>query len=151
MKRLALGAALGGLAAYLYDPELGENRRGRLSMLWRENRDGAAQAGRYASESFESARPVARRISKAIGRGNWPVVIDRGRRAASLPGLVVAAVLGGSAVYFMDPANGSTRRLQALARGRRAFGQVAGMVKPMRGRIGDQFASAVDRIKAQAG
>ena len=29
MKRIALGMALGGLAVYLYDPELGENRRGR--------------------------------------------------------------------------------------------------------------------------
>jgi len=34
MKRIALGAALGGLAVYFYDPELGESRRGRMSSLW---------------------------------------------------------------------------------------------------------------------
>ena len=33
MKRLAMGAALGGLAVYLFDPELGEERRERLSSL----------------------------------------------------------------------------------------------------------------------
>lgn len=151
MKRIALGAALGGLAVYLYDPELGENRRGRLSSLWHENRDSALQAGRTASETIDSARPLARRITKAIGRGNWPLVIERGRRATSLPGLIGAAAVGGAVVYFMDPVKGSARRTSALDAGRRAARQIADITEPVRGHVGDQVTNATERIKSRVG
>ena len=151
MKRIAIGAALGGLAVYLYDPELGEHRRGRLSSLWRENRNGVLQAGRTASVTIDSARPVARRITKAIGRGNWPVVIERGRPAASVPKLIGAAVLGGAAVYFMDPVKGSGRRLQVIGIGRRAVRKIASIVSPMHDDIGDQTSSTASRIKSKVG
>jgi hypothetical protein len=151
MKRIALGAALGGLAVYLYDPELGERRRGRLSSLWQENRDGALQAGRTASEAIDSARPLARRITKAVGRGSWPLVIERGRPAASLPRLIGAAALGGAVVYFMDPVKGSARRMSALDAGRRVARQIASITEPVHGRIGDQVADAADRVKSRAG
>jgi gas vesicle protein len=36
MNRLTMGAALGGLAVYLFDPKLGEERRERVFSLWRE-------------------------------------------------------------------------------------------------------------------
>jgi hypothetical protein len=149
MNRLAIGAALGGLAVYLYDPELGENRRGRLSSFWQENRNGALQAGRTASETIDSARPLARRITKAIGRGSWPPAIDRGRPTASLARLIGAAALGGALVYFMDPVKGSARRLQALETGRSAVRQIANIVTPVRGQIGDQVSNAVERIKSK--
>jgi hypothetical protein len=149
MKRLALGAALGGLAVYLYDPELGENRRGRLSSLWRENRKTALQAGRTASETIDSARPMARRISKAIGSRSWPLVIERGRRATSLSTLLGAAALGGAAVYFLDPVKGSARRLSAVDAGRRAARQIASITEPVRGRVANQATAAADRFKSR--
>jgi hypothetical protein len=151
MKRIALGAALGGLAVYLYDPELGEMRRGRLSSLWRENRNSALQAGRTASETIDSARPLARRITKAIGRGGWPLVIERGRRATSLPTLIGAAAIGAAVVYFMDPVKGSARRMSALDAGRRAVRQVGIVTEPVRGQVGDQFTDAAERIKSMVG
>jgi hypothetical protein len=149
MKRIVLGAALGGLAVYLYDPELGENRRARVSSLWQENRNSALQAGRTASETIDSARPLVRRITKAIGRGRWPVVIERGRRATTLPGLIGAAAVGGAVVYFMDPVKGSARRMSALDAGRRAVRQIASITEPVRGRVGDQVTDAADRFKSR--
>jgi len=146
---MALGAALGGLAVYLYDPELGENRRGRLFSLWRENRNSALQAGRTASETFDSARPLARRITNAIGRGTWPVVIERGRRGTSLSGLIGAAAIGGAVVYFMDPVKGSARRMSVLDTGRRAARQIASITEPVRGRVADQVTDAADRFKSR--
>jgi hypothetical protein len=149
MKRIALGAALGGLAVYFYDPALGENRRERLSSLWRDNRNTAMQAGRTASGTIDSARPLARRITKAIGRGNWPVVIERGNRATTLLGLVGAVVMGGAVVYFLDPARGSTRRMSALDAGRRAARQIASGVEPVGSRVGDSVTEAADRFKSR--
>jgi hypothetical protein len=149
MKRIALGAALGGLAVYLYDPELGEDRRGRLSSLWRENRDTAMKAGRTASETIDSARPLARRITRAVGRGSWPVVIERGGRATTVPGLIGAAAVGAAVVYFLDPVKGSARRMSAVDAGRRAVRQIASIVEPMSDRVGDQVAEAADRFKSR--
>jgi hypothetical protein len=149
MKRIALGAALGGLAVYLYDPDLGENRRGRLSSLWRENRNSALQAGRTASETIDSARPMARRLSKAIGSRSWPLVIERGRRATSLSTLIGAAAVGGAVVYFMDPVKGSARRLSAIDAGRRAARQIARVTEPVRGQVADQVTDAADRFKSR--
>jgi hypothetical protein len=149
LKLLALGAALGGLAAYLYDPELGEIRRGRLSSLWDENRNAVLRAGRDASETVESARPVARRLTKAIGSAKWPSRIARGRSAVSWPTLMGAAVVGGALVYFMDPVNGPARRLQVLGTSRKAVDRVANMVRPAGAHIGDQVTNAVERIKSR--
>ena len=151
MNRIAIGAALGGLAVYLYDPELGEHRRGRLSSLWQENRNGVLEAGRTASQTIDSARPVARRITKAISRRDWPLVIDRGQPAVSLPGLIGAAAFGGAVVYFMDPVKGSARRLQAMGTGSRAFRQIASIVKPVSARIADRVTNAAERIKSEVG
>jgi hypothetical protein len=149
MKRIALGAALGGLAVYLYDPELGEDRRGRLSSLWRENRNTVLKAGRTASETIDSARPLARRITKAVGRGSWPVVIERGRRATTLPGLIGAAAIGGALVYFLDPVKGSARRVSALDAGRQAARRIAGIVEPLSDRVRDKGAEAADLFKSR--
>ena len=148
MNRLAVGAALGALAVYLYDPELGGKRRDRLSSIWQENRDSALKAGRAASETIESARPLARRMTKAVGRADWAQALDRSRPAASLPRLIGAAAVGGVVVYFMDPVKGSERRLSALEAGRRAVNQVANLVKPLPGRVGDHVTSAVVGIKS---
>ena len=149
MNRLALGAALGGIAVYLYDPELGGKRRGRISSLWHENRDSALQAGRAASETIESARPLARRMTRALGRRDWVQGFDRGRAAASLPRLIGAAAVGGVAVYFMDPVKGSERRLSAVEAGRWAVRQVVNAVKPLPSRVGDHVAAAVEGVRSK--
>jgi hypothetical protein len=149
MNRLAIGAALGGLAVYLYDPELGGRRRDRLSSIWQENRDTALQAGRAASDTIESARPFARRVSSAIGRTDWANALERPRRAATLPRLIGAAALGGVAVYFMDPTKGSQRRMSALAAGRRAVQRVADAVQPLPARVGSHVNDVVVGVKAK--
>jgi len=150
MKRIALGAALGGLAVYLYDPELGENRRGRLFALWTENRNGALQAGRTATETIESARPLARRISKAIGRGDWTLAGERSRPSARLlPVLMGAAAIGGTVVYFMDPLKGSARRLAALGTARAAGRKIANFVEPVNGQVRQYVTDGAERVKAR--
>jgi gas vesicle protein len=159
MNRLTIGAAFGGLAVYLFDPELGEERRERLSSLWREYRGSAAQAGRAASLAAESAAPMARRMTKAVGRGDWAGALGRSRRTVSLPKLVGAAVIGGTLVYFFDPVKGSGRRQRLLSAwqarrnstleaGRQAARQAAKLVKPQAGRVSDRVADAVEGIKS---
>lgn len=149
MNRLAIGAALGGLAVYLYDPESGADRRERLLSVWQENRGTALQAGRAASETIQSARPVAQRMAKAVSGTDWMQALDRSRPKASVPRLVGAAAVGGALVYFMDPVKGSERRLSALDAGRRAFRYVAEAVKPLPGVVGDRVAGAVDVVKSK--
>ena len=130
MNRFAIGAALGGVTAYLYDPALGGERRGRLSSFWRENQAGALQAGRAASQTIESARPLARRVTRAVGRRDLAQAFDRGRSKATLPGLLGAAAVGGAIVYFMDPVRGLERRQSTLDAGRHAFGKMAKTITP---------------------
>ena len=152
MKRLAMGAALGGLAVYLFDPELGEERRERLFSLGRENLGSAVQAGRAARQAAESARPLARRMTKAVGRGDWAKAFDRGRPSVSLPKLIGAAAVGGTLVYFLDPVHGSERRQWLLSRleaGRQAARQTVNAVKPQAGRVSDQVADAVEGVKSK--
>ncbi len=152
MKRLTMGAALGGLTVYLFDPELGEERRERLLSLWREYRGGAVQAGRAVSQAAESARPLARRMTKAVGRGDWAEAFDRGRPAVGLPKLIGAAAIGGSLVYFLDPVKGSERRqwlLAALEAGRQAARRTAKAVKPHAGRASDQVPEAVGGVNSK--
>jgi gas vesicle protein len=149
MNRLTMGAALGGLAVYLFDPESGEERRERLLSLWRENRGSAAQAGRVVSQAAESARPLARRMTKAVGRGDWTAAFDRGRPAISLPKLIGAAAVGGALVYFVDPAKGSERRHSALDAGRGAVRQLATAVKPLLGLVSNHLADSVDSVKSK--
>jgi gas vesicle protein len=151
MKRLALGAALGGLAVYLYDPERGADRRARLSTLWSENRATAMEAGRAASQTIESARPLARRVSNAVSSKDWAQAFEKDRSAGSIPGLVGAAAVGGALVYFLDPAKGSERRQSALEAGRRAVQQLATAVKPLPGRVSDRIGDSVASVKSRVG
>jgi gas vesicle protein len=150
MRRLTMGAALGGLAVYLFDPELGDERRERLFSLWRENRGRAVQAGRAASQAADSVRPLAHRMSKAIDRRDWAEAFDRRRPAVSVPKLIGAAAIGGTLVYFLDPFQGSERRqwlLSALEAGRQAARQTAKTVKPNASRVSDEVAEAVEGVK----
>jgi len=151
MNRLALGAALGGLAAYLYDPESGATRRDRLSAMWQENRDNALQAGRAASETIDSARPLARRVTKAVANTDWASALERNRSKASLPRLIGAAAVGGVVVYFMDPTKGSQRRLSALDAGRRAASYLVAAVQPLPGQVGSRVNDAVTSVKSKVG
>ncbi len=154
MNRLTMGAVLGGLAVYLFDPEVGEERRARLSSLWRENRGSVVQAGRAASQAAESARPLARRMTNAVSRGDWAEAFDRGRPAVTLTKLIGAAAIGATLVYFLDPVKGSERRQRLLSAWqerrrstletiRQAARQTAKAVKPDAGRVSDQVADAV--------
>jgi hypothetical protein len=149
MKRLTVGAALGGLAVYLFDPDLGAARRDRLSSVWRENRGRAVQAGQAASDAAEVARPLARRLTTEIGRRDWAKAFDRDRSAVSLPKLIVAAALGGTLVYFLDPLHGSQRRHLVLHAGRRTVQQLATAVKPLPGRISGHFADSGKSVKSK--
>ena len=150
MKRLAIGAALGGLAAYLYDPELGVERRAQLSSLLRESRDKALQAGRAASPIVESARPLAQRMTTALGHIDLPQPIRRIQPVASLRRMLGAAAVGGVIVYFMDPVKGSARRQSALDAGRRALRQLTIAIQPVPGRVSDLVAESFESFKAKA-
>ena len=150
MNRLALGAALGGLAAYLYDPESGAQRRDRLSAMWQENRDNAMQAGRAASDTIDSARPLARRVSRAVANADWASALER-RPKASVPKLVGAAAVGGVLVYFMDPTKGSQRRMSALDAGRRAVNYLVAVVQPLPSQVGSRVTDAVAGVRSKVG
>jgi gas vesicle protein len=156
MNRLTIGVALGGLAVFLFDPESGEERRERLLSLWRQNRAGAVQAGRAVSQAAESARPLARRMTKAVGRGDWAEAFDRGRPAVSLPKLIGAAVMGGALVYLLDPVKGSERRQRLLSAWREkrrstleAARQAAKAVTPRADRIRDQVGGAAEGVTSK--
>jgi hypothetical protein len=159
-----MGAALGGLAVYLYDPEFGEQRRGRLSSRWREKREGALQAGRAAGDAVESARPlaqgVAQGVTRVFGRQDWSGSLGRGRPTSSLPKLIGAAAIGGSLAYFLDPAKGFERRERLLSAGRAkglsaleiarlGVRQTANAVKARADRVSDRMADALDGTKAK--
>ena len=155
-----MGAALGGLAVYLFDPESGAERRERLLSRWRENRGSAEQAGRVVSQAAESARPLARRMTKAVGRGDMTKALDRGRPAVSLPKLIGAAAIGGTLVYFLDPVKGSEsrerllsalqeKRHSTLEAARQAARQSANAATPHADRVSDQVAGAAEGVKSK--
>jgi gas vesicle protein len=160
VNRLTVGAALGGLAVYLFDPELGEERRERVLSLWQENRASAVQAGRAVSQAAESARPLARRMTKAVGRGDWAEAFDRGRPAISLPKLIGAAAIAGTLVYLLDPVKGSERRQRLLSAwqekrhstleaARQAARQAAKAVTTHADRVSDQVAGAAEGVTSK--
>lgn len=160
MNRIAMGAALGGLAVYLYDPEFGEKRRGRLASFLRGKRESALQASRAAGKAVQSARPLAHSATTVLGRRDWLRSFKRGRPTASLPKLIGAAAIGGSLVYFLDPAKGSVRRqrllsagrakgLSALETARRRVRQTAEAVKAHSDRVSDRMDDALDGAKAK--
>jgi hypothetical protein len=151
MKRLAVGVALGGFAAYLFDPSLGADRRGRLYSLWRDNRDNAVQVGQTASRALESARPVARRVTKAVGRGDWAQMFERRRPSSILPKLIGAAAVGGALMFFLDPVRGSDRRRSTLAAGRRAVAKVVEVAKTAPDRDGGPSADSGIGVKSRMG
>lgn len=151
MKRLAVGAALGGLAAYLYDPKLGAERRERVYSLWQDKRDTAVQAGQTASRALESARPVARRMTKAVGRGDWAQMFEPRRRSSNLPKLIGAAVVGSALMYFLDPVRGSERRRSALVTGRRAVDKIVMAAKTLPSRVGASNTDQGTRAKSRVG
>lgn len=151
MKRLAVGAALGGFAAYLFDPKLGAERRERLMSVWQDNRDTAVQAGQTASRALESARPVAQRVTKAVSAGDWAKLFEQRRRSATLPKLLGAAAVGGALMYFLDPVRGPERRRTTLVTGRRAVAKIVESVKTVGGRVGGSSADAENDVKSRMG
>jgi gas vesicle protein len=151
MRRLAFGAALGSLAAYLFDPKMGAERRERFHSLWQDNRETAVQAGQRASRAFESAAPVARRMTKAVGRGDWAQVFERRRRSFGLPKLIGAAAVGGALMYFLDPVRGAERRSSTLVAGRKAVNKVVETAKTARRRASGSSVDSGSRVKSQVG
>jgi hypothetical protein len=151
MKRLAVGAALGGLAAYLFDPNLGAERRERLYSVWQDNRDTAVEAGHKASRVLESARPVASRVTKAIGQRELAQLLGRRRRSASLPKLIGAAAVGGALMYFLDPVRGPERRRSTIVAGRKMVDKVVEAAQTVPDRVGKQSADSGNRAKSRVG
>jgi hypothetical protein len=123
-------------------------------------RGSAVQASQAASQAAVSARPLARRMTKAVGRGDWAEAFSRGRPGVSLPKLIGAAAIGGALVYYLDPVKGSERRQwllsawqkmhhSSLEAGRHAAPQRAKAVKPDAGRVSDQVADPVESVKSK--
>jgi gas vesicle protein len=146
-----MGAALGAVAAYLGDPKLGAQRRERLVSLWHDNRDTAVQAGQKASQAFDSARPVARRVTQAIGSRDLAKLLDHRRSSGTVPKLLGAAAVGGALMYFFDPVRGSERRRAVLSSGRQAVTKAVDAAKSARSRVGSPSADSGNRAKSQVG
>ncbi|MEP6752361.1 MAG: YtxH domain-containing protein [Candidatus Dormiibacterota bacterium] len=151
MKRLAMGAAVGSLAAYLFDPKLGAERRERLYSVWQDNKGTAVQAGKTASRAVESARPVALRVTRAVGAGDWAKVLEPRRRSAGFPRLLGAVAVGGALVYFLDPVRGPERRRSSVMAGRRAFAKIVSAAKSVPDRIGASSADPGQGAKSRVG
>jgi hypothetical protein len=144
-----MGAALGAVAAYLGDPKLGAERRERLVSLWNDNRDTAVQAGQTAKGAFESARPVAKRVTQAIGSRDLAKLLERRRSSGTLPRLIGAAAVGGALVYFLDPLRGAERRSMMLAKGRQLASKAVDTAKAARNRVGTSSEHTAKRAKSQ--
>jgi len=114
MNRMTIGAALGGAAMYLFDPQQGEDRRRRIQSLWRENRDTALEVGGGVSQAAESMRPLVRRMKHGLERGDW-AERDGPNWVPLVTGVVVSTAFGGALVYFLDPENGLVRRQRVVS------------------------------------
>jgi hypothetical protein len=113
MSRFTIGVALGGAAVYFFDPLQGEDRRGRVQSLWRENRDTALEVGGGVSQAAESMRPLVQRVKRRLERGDWAE--DGGSNwVRAVTGIIAATAFGGALVYFLDPQNGLVRRKRIL-------------------------------------
>lgn len=151
MKRLAMGAAVGSLAAYLFDPKLGAERRERLYSVWQDNKGTAVQAGKTASRAVESARPIALRVTKAVGAGDWAKALEPRRQSSSVPKLLGAVAVGGALVYFLDPVRGPERRRSSVRAGRRAFAKIVSAAKSVPDRIGASSLDSGQGAKSRVG
>ena len=151
MKRLAMGAALGAVAAYLGDPKLGPQRRERLVSLWQDNRDTAVQAGQTASRAFDSALPVARRVTQAIGSRDLVKLLERRRSSVTVPKLIGAVAVGGALMYFLDPVRGPERRRLILAKGRQVATKAVDAAQAARSRVESSSEHTAKRAKAEVG
>ena len=114
MKRMTIGAALGGAAMYLFDPQQGEDRRRRIQSLWHENRDTALEVGGGVSQAAESMRPLVRRMKRRLEGGDW-ANDDGPNWVPVVTGVVVATAFAGALVYFLDPENGPARRQRVVS------------------------------------
>ena len=124
MNRMTIGAALGGAAMYLFDPQQGEDRRRRIQSLWRENRDTALEVGGGVSQAAESMRPLVRRMKRGLERRDW-AEDDGPNWVPVVTGIVVSTAFGGALVYFLDPENGLVRRQRVVS----FFGKQRGALK----------------------
>jgi gas vesicle protein len=144
-----MGAALGAVAAYLGDPKLGAQRRERLLSLWQDNRETAVQAGQTAKGAFDSARPVAKRMTQAIGSRDLAKLLARRRSSVTVPRLLGAAAVGGALMYFLDPVRGAERRRSMLAKGRQLTNKAVDTAKAARSRVGSSSEQTAKRAKSQ--
>ena len=157
MSRFTLGAALGGAAVFFFDPEHGEDRRGRLHSLWRENRDTAQQVGAGVSQAAETMRPLVRRVKRGLEQRDWAEAA-RARWVPGVAGVLVASTFGAGLIYFLDPQNGPARRRRVIAflgeeqgavkHGFRSVQKAAGAVRPRVRRAVAEASRAAEEVMA---
>ena len=133
MKRLTIGAALGGAAVYFLDPQSGERRRRQVQSLWRENRDTVVQAGEGVTRAAVSVPPLVRRVRRGLESGDWAEERSPGW-GPRIAGLIGAVALGGAVMYFLDAEQGGARR-----------GRILAFMHEQRGAFNDGFRDVQDR------
>jgi gas vesicle protein len=68
VKGFLIGAAAGAMAVYFFDPDSGEDRRGRAMSLWDENKDQVLKTSRMVTEQVKSgSEQLAAVATKARG------------------------------------------------------------------------------------
>lgn len=158
MSRFTIGAALGAAAVYFFDPQQGENRRGRVQSLWRENRETVDEVRGGVAQAAESMRPLVRRARRRIERGDWAE--DAGANWAPVAaGFFVATAFGGAVMYFLDPKNGLVRRQRVLTflgeeqgtlkEGFRSVQKAAGTVKPWARHAVEEASKAAEDLRVK--
>lgn len=117
MVRALIAAVLGGVAVFLFDPDLGTRRRKGLAKLAGQGRESLEQAGKRSRRAATEAKKASRRGAKTIGQLKRDVSGEPSGPSAGTwvllgGGILAAGAIGAGIAYAMDPDRGAARREQ---------------------------------------
>jgi gas vesicle protein len=68
VKGFLIGATAGAMAMYFFDPDSGENRRGRAMSVWDENKDQVLKTSRIFTEQVKSGSEQVAAVATKAGQ-----------------------------------------------------------------------------------